>query len=77
IVLFIAIQIIACVFMFWGAIPALFVFFSYLSMRKECNLKPIEKSKVYISVYMLLTSAFVLFLFVYKAGMFRGGGDYF
>ncbi|RXY83853.1 hypothetical protein DD571_32375 [Klebsiella pneumoniae] len=46
-------------------------------MRKECNLKPIEKSKVYISVYMLLTVALVLFLFVYKAGMFRGGGDYF
>ncbi|CAM7574330.1 SHOCT domain-containing protein [Escherichia coli] len=26
---------------------------------------------------MLLTAALVLFLFVYKAGMFRGGGDYF
>ncbi|WP_312651554.1 hypothetical protein, partial [Escherichia coli] len=38
---------------------------------------PIEKSKVYISVYMLLTAALVLFVFVYKAGMFRGGGDYF
>ncbi|MGT6789754.1 SHOCT domain-containing protein, partial [Escherichia coli] len=25
----------------------------------------------------LLTAALVLFLFVYKAGMFRGGGDYF
>ena len=77
IVLFIAIQIISCIFMFWGAIPALIVFFSYLAMRKECNLKPIEKSKDYISVYMLLTAALVLFLFVYKAGMFRRGGDYF
>ena len=76
IVLFIAIQIISCIFMFWGAIPALIVFFSYLAMRKECNLKPIENSKIYISAYMLLTAAFVRFLFVYEAGIFRGGSDY-
>lgn len=31
IVLFIAIQIISCIFMFWGAIPALIVFFLIFS----------------------------------------------